>query len=807
MKFTLSWLKQHLDTDASVEAIAERLTMLGLEIEEVADRAAELAAFTVGYVVSCERHPNADRLTVCLVDTGARQVQVVCGAPNAHTGMKGVFAPAGVRIPGTGLDLKKTVIRGVESNGMLCSEKEMGLSEEHAGIIELPDDAPLGAPFAAVTGLADPVIEIAVTPNRGDCLGVHGVARDLAAAGLGRLKPFNRAPVPGTFDSPIVWKRDFAAGEGHACPMVVGRYFRDVTNRPSPRWLQDRLRAIGLRPISALVDITNLVTMDLARPLHVFDADRLAGDLSMRFARPGETILALDGRGYDLEPDMVVIADDRAVHGIGGVMGGEHSGCTEATRNVFLEVALFDPLSVAGTGRRLGIESDARYRFERGVDPTSALWGAEVAARLVGELCGGEASELVIAGAMPAWERDLALRWERIMGLGGGPVANQRTAEILEALGFQARAQDAEKIVVAVPPWRPDVAGEADLVEEVVRVHGYDRIPAVPLPRMTDLPVPALDPLQRRVGLAKRTLAARGLAEAVTWSFMSSALAGQFGGGRPALRLANPIAADLDEMRPSPLPNLLAAAKRGADRGLADAALFEVGPAYRDDTPAGQGEVAAGVRIGRTGPRHWLEASRNREARPVDAFDAKADALAVLAACGVPLASLRVVAEPPPWYHPGRAAVIRLGPKTVLAAFGELHPRILKMLDLKGPAVGFEVRLDAIPAARGRPAKARPVFKPSPLQPVERDFAFVVDDAVAADRLLRAVAAADKALITAASVFDVYAGEGIAPGRKSIAVTVTLQPFDRTLTEPEIDAVARKIVANVAKETGGVLRA
>ena len=806
MKFTLSWLKEHLETAASADAIAERLTMLGLEIEALSDRAAGLAAFTVGHVVSCEPHPNADRLTVCLVDTGEVRVQVVCGAPNARAGMKGVFAPAGVRIPGTGLDLEKGVIRGVESNGMLCSEKEMGLGEDHDGIIELPDDAAIGTPFAAVAGLDQQLFDIAITPNRGDCLGVHGVARDLAAAGLGRLKPFDREPVPGGFDSPIAWRRDFADGQGHHCPLVAGRYFRGVTNRPSPAWVRDRLDAIGLRPISALVDITNLVTHDLGRPLHVFDADKLKGDLVMRLAGDGETILALDGNAYELESDMAVIADTHAVHGIGGIMGGEASGCTPDTTNVFLEVALFDPVSVARTGRRLGIESDARYRFERGVDPTSALWGVEVAARLVGEFCGGEASRVVVAGEMPAWERDVSLRWQRIAGFGGAEVAKLRAAAILEALGFRTRTEDAEGIVVRVPPWRPDVDGEADLVEEVVRVDGYDRVAAVPLERPTQLPEPALGVPLRRAGFARRSLAARGMVETVTWSFMSSQLAAGFGGGNPALRLANPISAELDEMRPSILPNLLAAAGRGADRGLDDAALFEVGAIYHDDSPSGQETVAAGLRLGRAGPRHWLEPSGNRAARAVDAFDAKADALAVLGACGAPVDKLQVAAEPPPWYHPGRAGVLRLGPKTVLAAFGELHPRILKRLDLARSTTAFEVFLDAIPRPRDKGSKARPLLRASPFQPVERDFAFVLDAKVPAARVVRAAAAADKALVAEISVFDVYAGEGVGEGAKSVAISVTLRPTKRTLTDAEIEAVAKKIVANVAKQTGGTLR-
>ncbi len=798
MKFTLSWLKDHLETEAGAPEIAARLTALGLEVEGVTDRAKDLAPFTVAYVKEAKPHPNADRLSVCIVETGRGEVQVVCGAPNARTGMKGVFAPAGVHIPGTGLDLKKGVIRGVESNGMLCSAREMGLGEDHEGIIELPADAPVGAPFAQAMGLDDPLFDVAVTPDRADCLGVHGIARDLAAAGLGRLIPFDRGPVPGTFRSPVLWKRDLPGELGAACPLVVGRCFRNLKNGPSPIWLADRLLAIGLRPISALVDITNYVTFDLGRPLHVFDADRIAGDLTMRMARAGESIQALDDRRYDLDPSMVVIADERGVQGIGGVMGGEASGCTPGTTSMFLEVALFDPLRVALAGRKLGIESDARYRFERGLDPESAFWGAEVAARLVLEICGGEASETVHAGAMPDWKRELALRITRMRDFGGVDLPGEEQGRILTALGFEVRPRRGV-LAVSVPSWRADVEGEPDLVEEVARIHGYDRIPAVPLPPMTPLPQAAVTPAQRRAGTAKRALASRGFLEAATWSFMRSDLAALFGGGVRGLTLANPISADLDVMRPSILPNLLAAAARNQARGFPDLAIFEVGPQYADDTPKGQSLAATGVRVGHTGPRHWKAAPR-----PVDAFDAKADAMAVLAAVGAPADNLQVTADAPAWYHPGRSGTLRLG-ANVLAHFGELHPRILKRLGVKGPAVGFEAILDRVPLPRGKGA-TRPLLAASPYQPVERDFAFVVAADVPAERLLRAVKGADKDLIAAVGVFDLYTGSHVGEGRKSIALSVTLQPKDRTLTDAEIEAVSQKIVAAAAKATGAVLR-
>ncbi|MGE0093018.1 MAG: phenylalanine--tRNA ligase subunit beta [Alphaproteobacteria bacterium] len=799
MKFTLRWLKDHLDTEASLDALGEKLTVIGLEIESIEDRAKALAPFTVGYVIEAKQHPNADRLRVCRVDTGKGEVQVVCGAPNARTGMKGVFAPAGTRIPGTGVDLKETSIRGVDSRGMLCSEREMGLSQEHDGIIELPADAQVGASFAAVMGLDDPVIDVAITPNRGDCLGVHGIARDLAAAGMGRLKPFKAEAVKGSFTSPVQWKRDLPAEKGDACPFVAGRLFRNVKNGPSPQWLQDRLRAIGLRPISALVDITNFVTFDLGRPLHVFDADKLKGDPTMRMARAGETILALNGKTYELDAETVVIADDARVLAIGGIMGGEETGCTEGTTNVFLESALFDPIRIAGTGRRLSIESDARYRFERGVDPASALWGVEVGARLIRELCGGEVSEVTVAGTEPKTERAISLRADRVKTLVGADVPVQEQTRILDALGFAPRAVEGV-IRATVPSWRRDIDGEADLVEEIARIWGYDRIPMVPLRIEGALPSVALTPASSKARLARRALAARGMVEAVTWSFLPAAQAKLFGGGKEALKLANPISADLDEMRPSILPNLIAAAARNADRGMGDVMLFEVGPQYAGDQPSDQALVAAGVLAGRTGPRHWAQTPRG-----FDAFDAKAAALAVLRACRAPLDKLQVTTDAPGWYHPGKSGTLRLGP-VVLAHFGELHPNVLKPADLRGAAAAFEIHLNSVPEPRAKKGKARSLLKASPFQPVERDFAFVLPADVAADKLIAAVRQSDKVLIADVQIFDVYTGDKVGAGKKSVAVAVTLQPTERTLTDAEIEAVGKKIVQNVEKQTGGVLR-
>jgi len=799
MKLTLAWLKDHLDTTATADDIAAALTRIGLEVEGVTDPGKALAPFVVGYVEEARQHPNADRLRLCRVNTGTEIIQVVCGAPNARTGMKGVFAPAGTHIPGTGLDLQKGVIRGEESNGMLCSERELGLSDDHEGIIELADDAPVGAKFAALIGLDDPVIEVSITPNRSDCASVRGIARDLAAAGIGTLKPLDTSPVKAGFASPIEWRRDLPGEAAAACPLVTGRSFRGLRNGPSPAWLQRRLRAVGLRPISALVDITNYVTLDLGRPLHVFDAKKLAGHATMRLARAGETVQALDGKAYALDPSMTVIADDNGAQSIAGIMGGEATKCEDTTTEVFLEVALFDPIRTATTGRKLGIVSDARYRFERGVDPTSAEWGVEVAARMILDLCGGEASAVTAAGAMPAWPRRERLRLNRIQTLGGVAVERAEATRILNALGFETRFEG-DTVVADVPPWRPDVLGEADLVEEILRIHGYDKIPALPLHRETVVGRPALTPAQRRAGHVRRALAARGLTEAVTFSFLSAKAAAPFGGGKPELTVANPISADLDTMRPSILPNLVDAVRRNAARGLADAALFEVGPQYADDTPEGQSLVAAGVRAGRTGPRHW-----SAPPRAVDAFDAKADALGALAALGAPADSVQVTTDAPAWYHPGRSGTLRLGP-TVLAWFGELHPATLKALDADGPVAAFEVLVDAVPEPKARRGTARPLLKLSPFQPVERDFAFLVDDKVTAAQVVRAARSADRKLVTDVAVFDVYAGKGIEPGRKSIAIAVTLQPTEATLTDTEIEAVAAKVVAAVTKATGGTLR-
>jgi phenylalanyl-tRNA synthetase beta chain len=805
MKFTLAWLKEHLDTDAPLAAIVDKLTMIGLEVESVADRGKMLAPFSIARVISAERHPNADRLRVCMVDTGAGDpVQVVCGAPNARAGMKGVFVPPGAFIPGKNMTLGVGKIRGVESRGMLVSEFELQISDDHEGIIELPDAAPVGANYAQWAGLDDPVIEINLTPNRADCAGVNGIARDLAAADMGKLRETSIRPVEGRFPCPVKVTLDFGTTPS-LCPAFALRLVRGVKNGPSPAWLQRRLVAIGLRPINALVDITNFITYDRGRPLHVFDAAKVHGNLTVRRARDGETLLALDGKRYALDPTICVIADETGVESLAGIMGGEATGCSETTTDVLIESALWDPLNIAQTGRKLGINSDARYRFERGVDPAFMLPGLELATRTVLDFCGGEPSEVTVAGTPEVPARIIDFPLAEVPRLTGLTIDQREVERVLGRLGFSVAAAG-KNLRVAVPPWRGDVESKADLVEEVVRILGVDRVAATPFDRGEAPRKPVLTPIQLRTRKAKRALAARGMIEAVAWSFISKAQAELFGGGKAELALANPIASDLSDMRPSLIPGLVAAAQKNADRGFADAALFEVGQVFRGDRPQDQFTAATGVRRA-LAKATGLGRSWSPPAGEVDAFDAKADALAVLVAAGAPAQALQVVPGGPPWFHPGRSGTIQIGPQNVLGHFGELHPRALEALDAEGPLVAFEVILENIPQPKARATRARPVLELSPFQPVERDFAFVVDRTVKAAEILRATQSVDRKLITNVTVFDVYEGEGIEPGKKSIAITVTLQPREKTMTDAEIDAVAAKIVAEVGKRTGGVLRA
>jgi len=820
MKFTLSWLRQHLDTDASLERITDTLTNIGLELESVTDPGAALAPFRIAHVVEAVQHPNADRLRACKVDAGNGIVSVVCGAPNARTGMKAVFAAPGDFIPGKNTTLKVGEIRGVQSAGMLLSADEMGLGGDHDGIIELPEDAPVGASYAQWAGLDDPLIEISVTPNRGDAFSVRGVARDLAAAGIGKLNPFAPAKVPGKFDDGLAWKIDWP----EACPWVLGRTIRGVKNGPSPHWLQDRLRAIGLRPINTLVDVTNFFTIDLGRPLHVFDADKVAGRFLTMRRGAGEIFAGLHGKEVTADAEDCVIADANGVVSLAGVVGGESTGCDEDTSTVFVECALFDPVRIALTGRRHQIVSDARQRFERGIDAGLMPDAIEAATRMILDMCGGEASSVDTAGAMPVLHRTATLRFRRLAELGGQDVPPDAAADALQRLGFNVKERDAEKITVSVPSWRNDVAApitleqapglagnraataaegcaeiepECDLIEEVLRLRGLDTIAPVSLPRAAPVPAAALTAKQNRTALARRTLAGQGLAECVTFSFMPKAAAEKFGPTPNALRLANPIAADLDQLRPTPIATLALAAARNAARGYADVALFEIGPAFSADTPEGQHKLAVGLRVGNS-PRHWLA-----PARGVDAMDAKADLWTTLTALGVPLEALTISTDAPSFYHPGRSGIVRQGPKTVIAHFGELHPGVLTALDLPGPAVAFEIFLDAIPEPKRR-KKSTPDLPA--FQPVRRDFAFLADATVAADAILRAARGAERTLITAVSLFDVYAGDKMAEGKKSVAIEVVFQPRERTLTDAEIEATCAKVVAAVAKATGSVLR-
>src|SRR3954471_20121882 len=778
MKFTLSWLKDHLDHGAALDEIVETLTRIGLEVESVEDKARGFADFTVARVIEARQHPNADRLRVCIVDTGSGEpVQVVCGAPNARTGMKGVFAPPGAFIPGKNMTLGVGTIRGVESRGMLVSEMELQLSDDHEGIIDLPEDAPVGQSYATYAGLDDPVIEINLTPNRPDCTSVHGIARDLAAAGLVSLKGDAGQPVKSAGPCPISVTLAFEAGDEHLCPAFALRLVRGVRNGASPAWMQRRLAAIGLRPINALVDITNFITYDRGRPLHVFDAAKVKGNLTVRRARAGEQLLALDGKTYALDETMCTIADDTGPESLAGIMGGEATGCSQATIDVLIESALWEPLNIAQTGRKLGINSDARYRFERGVDPAFLVPGLELATQMVLDLCGGEPSEITVVGDPPVPELVIDFPLSELKRLAGLNASLTEVRGVLNRLGFFVAGQDSV-VKVAVPSWRPDVHGKADVVEEVVRIIGVDRVPSTPFERDDKARKPILTPMQLRTRKAKRALATRGIVEAVTWSFVSKPQAELFGGGKPELALANPIAADLSDMRPSLIPGLVAAAQKNADRGFADVALFEVGQIFKGDKPEEQFTAATGVRRALAkasgSGRHW-----SAKAAEVDCFDAKGDAYAALAAAGTPMQALQVVPGAPAWFHPGRSGTIQIGPQNVLGHFGELHPRTLEALDAEGPLVAFEVSLERTPEGKAKATRAKPVLELAAFQPVTRDFAFVVDRTVKAGDIVRTALAVDAKLITVVSVFDLYEGTGIEAGKKSVASAVTIQPREK----------------------------
>jgi phenylalanyl-tRNA synthetase beta chain len=796
MKFTLSWLKTHLDTEAGVAEVASAMTMAGLEVEHVDDPAAKLAAFSVARIVEAVQHPNADRLRVCQVDTRDGRKEIVCGAPNARPGLTTIYAPIGTYIPGSGITLEPRPVRGVVSHGMLCSAAELQTAEESDGILELPDTLAVGASAAEALGL-EAVVDFEVTPNRPDWLGVAGIARDLSATGLGALKDLSVQPVAGSFPCPVEIRLDGS----DACPAFAGRLIRGVRNGPSPAWLQARLKSVGLRPINALVDVTNLITYDRARPLHVYDAGKLTGGfVEARLGREGEEVAALDGRTYAAGPEICVIADGSGAIGLGGVMGGESTGCSEATTDVFIECAWFDPIRTAQTGRTTGITSDAQYRFARGVDPGFVLPGIDLATRLILELCGGEASDVTLAGELPAPPAPIVFDPTYVRHLAGVEIPREGVQEILTHLGFHIESKGIN-FIVQPPTWRRDVEGKADLVEEVARIAGYDGLPATPLPALPRPVGGVLSPRQSRMRTARRALAAMGYAEAVTWSFTARPVAELFGGGQPELVLDNPIAAELDCMRPSILPTLIEAAGRNAKRGFPDAALFEIGPVFSGDRPQDQRTAVTAVLAPRP-PRDWqVEASD-------DLFALKADLIALLDEIGAPTGSLQVAqGQASPWWHPGRSARLQLGPKAVLAEFGALHPAVLKALDVEGPVYGFEIWLEAVPEPKRKAVKTRAALELSPYMPLSRDFAFVVAETVAAGELVRAVQGADKALITAVRVFDVYTGPGVEAGSKSLAIEVQVQPRDHTLTEAEIEALSSRIVAAAEKAVGARLRA
>lgn len=794
MKFTLSWLKEHLDTDASVDEISETLTRIGLEVEEVINPAAALSDFITARIEKVEMHPDSDHLHVLAVNTGKETLQVVCGAPNVHEGLVGIYAPTGVLIPAYGEHLKVAKIRGVESMGMMCSEKELMVGDDHSGIIELPASTLIGKPAAEVLNI-DPVIEVSITPNRAECLGVCGIARDLAASGLGKLKPLNIPEIKGSFKSPISVSVDCP----DACPTYTARYIKGVNNKAeTPKWMKDRLTAIGLRPISALVDITNYINYDLARPLHVFDADKLKGNINVRMAHNGEEFLALNEKSYTLDDKSLGICDDEGVQCLGGIMGGLNKGSYEDTTNVLLECALFTPTCIARTGRKLQIDSDSRARYERWVDPMSNISGNNYATQMILDICGGEASEIEVVGIEKNDAKPVYLRPERLKTFIGMDVSKEKCEEILSHLGF-ALTQENGKIKAVSPSWRGDIECEQDLIEEVVRMIGLDNIPATSM-KTADFPKPVLTPLQNNIVMVKHELAARGMFETVTFSFTDSNIAQYFRRGQEPILLQNPIINELDEMRPSLLPNLLIGAKNNIARGYADLAIFEVAPEFYGRNPGEQKAVASGIRVGKTFKKDWTGSMR-----AYDVFDAKADALAAIAAAKGPIEAPQITTDAPAYYHPGRSGVIRLG-KNVLAYFGELHPAVLKALDIKSNVVAFEVFLDNIPLPRDAKSKAKKKLELSQLQTVDKDLAFVVARNVSSISIVAAAKNADRNNITDVRVFDVYEGDNLPEDKKSVAISVTFQPKEKTYTDAELEALMNKVILEVGKKTGATLR-
>lgn len=794
MKFTLSWLKEHLDTNATLDEISDTLTRIGLEVEEVFNPAAGLSDFITARIDSVEKHPDSDHLHVLCVNDGTHKYQVVCGAPNVKEGLVGIFAPEGTLIPLFNERLKKTTIRGVESCGMMCAIDEIGLGTAHEVIIELPENTPLGKPAAEVLNI-DPVIEVSITPNRAECLGVRGIARDLAAAGLGTLKPLNIQKTKAEFANPI----KISVECPNECPVYTGRYIKGVNNKAaSPKWMTDRLNAIGIHSISPLVDITNYLNYDLARPLHVFDADKLTGNLTIRMAHNGEKFKALNDKEYDLTDYCLGICDEEGVQCLGGIMGGMEKGCSKDTTNVLLECALFKPECIAKTGRRLQIDSDSRYRYERWVDPKSNISGSDYATQLILSICGGTASDLTVVGSENIEPQVAYLRPQRLETLIGMPVSAEKSMEILRNLGFEVSLENG-KIKAVSPSWRGDIECEQDLVEEVVRMIGLDEIPAVSLPNAT-FPKEILSAEQHNIMLVKHELASRGMYETVTWSFADSDIAQYFRNGREAIMVQNPIVKELDEMRPSILPNLLTAVKNNIARGYPNVAIFEVAPVFIGRNPGEQHTDAVGVRAGSTSKKDWTGSTRE-----YDVFDAKADAIAAIAAAKGPFENPQITADAPSYYHPGRSGTIRLG-KNVLAYFGEIHPSILKKLDIKSRVVAFEVNLNNIPLPRQSASKARKKLELSQFQAVDKDLAFVVDKTVSAAAVIAAAKNADRNLITDVRIFDVYEGANLPEGKKSIAISLTFQPTEQTFTDKDIENLMNKVIVEVGKKTGGELR-
>lgn len=803
MKFSLSWLKQYLDTTATADQVAAKLNAIGLEVEGVENPALKLQGFRIAKVLTAARHPDADKLQVLTVDAGdGRPLQVVCGAPNARAGLVGVLGLPGATVPANGMVLKVAAVRGVESNGMMCSTRELELGEDHDGIIELPEDAPIGQAFADYHG-ADPVFDVSITPNRPDCMGVYGIARDLAAAGLGTLQPIAHVEVPGAFPCPIEIRTDDPEG----CPAFYGRVIKGVTNGPSPQWLQDRLKAAGQRPISALVDATNYMMLAYGRPAHAYDTAKLSGAVVARRAKDGEEVVALNEKSYTLDSGMTVIADQVGVHDIAGIMGGQHSGCSDTTTDVLLEIAYFDPERIAATGRKLNLTSDARSRFERGIDPGFLDQGLEHLTKLIQTLCGGEASEAIRAGTPPSAAKIVHYAPALAGRLGGVDVPSAQQKTILESLGFGVVAvegQDGEQWSVTAPGWRPDIDAAPDIVEEVIRIHGLDNIESVALPRADGVAQPTATPVQALERRVRRAAAARGNNEAVTWSFLPEAEAEAFAEGNGGLWiLANPISEDMKAMRPSLLPGLLSAVRRNLDRGASGLRLFEIGRRYLRGEGGKSDErlTLAVVLAGDKTPRGWATG----KAASYDAYDAKAEALALLAEAGAPVDNLQIMGEAGAQFHPGQSATLRLGPKNVLARFGMLHPAVLKQFDIDAPVAVAELFLDAIPAKKGAATFARAHYAPPVLQAVTRDFAFLVPAALPAGDLVRAVKGADKANIVAARLFDDFRGAGVPEGQKSLAIEVTLQPGEKSYGEADLKAIAEKVTVAAAK-LGAVLR-